>query len=1282
MSLPSNVDSNSAHASSPKGCLGGSSPAGLDCRDFLCDVATHAPSRKGHSWLISISRQLGISSSKNRSCFSLGRIRLGAETILDAPLERTAATSQTVAAIRRNFMYRFSSLSMRDAEEEVKDTHRSARTIRLHGESPQFELSVPAWFGVSPQLQDIVYAWCNAATKAVADMSASLSDSPRVDSFSPYLPMLLAASGPATALAKALLMGTATGASGGILAPCALPVLISGFGGFAGFLQDSELAAGNALATHIGLFSLTSAVMFILSIRGLNKHSTSRQGNMLGMCATALGIISVMASPGFHGAHARFMLAFLLAGGAGYGVASQVKMEQMPQLVAGFHSFVGLAAVFAGFASYFGPESYTFAKALEMSIGTAIGMLTFTGSVVAAGKLDGLIPGKPIILDNRWALNLGGLGGSFILTSIFCHGNYHSVLGTICLLANTAIWGGLGMNLVLPIGGADMPVVVSLLNAFSGLATSAMGFMLSNNLLTITGALVASSGVLLSDIMCRGINRSMTNVLLGGFGVEDGSGHSAAAAAAGPITEVSAMGFVGVLLHARKICIVPGYGLAVARCQQRLAEIVQILRSHGVVVHFAIHPVAGRLPGHMNVLLAEVDVPYDIVREMDEIHANMHEYDVAIVVGANDIVNPGSQDDPSSPIYGMPAIEVWKCKTCVVLKRSMATGYSGVDNPLFYKENVQMFFGDARQSLDTVHHLLEDQAGQILGGSAPPTDAENAGGALSQEPEEFPAAVRVIGVIRERRERERRVGISPACVPALRRMGFSVLLEAGAGTPAGFTNDDYTKQGGVHVAESASEVLQQADIILKVNEPLIDEVQMLKSTQTLIGCWNLYGMEDLLEALAQSQASVLNLALVPRVSRAQKLDALTSMANIAGYRSVLDAFNHLPRFSRSSSTACGTIPPARIFVIGAGVAGLSAIATAHSLGAKVFANDVRDATAEQVRSLGAEFIPVDAQGISGEGAGGYATEMGEAFRMAQLATYARVIPDMDVVITTAMIPNRQAPILIPEDVVRSMRKGSVIVDLAAAAGGNCPLARADDIVVSPNGVTIIGETNYPSSMPAQASDMIGNNFIAMLSTLGGATDFGGEKWEDPIIRPATVAAHGEITWPPPTPPTPPPVPVPAAPQPTEGGDQDVPAATLNEAALPQMDSNSVVQWIEDHKHELALGVGAAVVLGLGLGADIPEREVTHLGYFVLSLLIGHFTVAGVTPALHTPLISVTNAISGVIVVGGMLQLSGPIMSARVACALAAVFLSSVNIVGGFAVTKRMLEMFREDVAKK
>jgi len=1264
-------------------------PSQLVFSDFFgqvtADIVNHREAQHHHFLQVQAEPAVGCIVSTPSTRVSVGQVVLSAVQWVGARGE-----GQSCLAPRRRSAYHYAGIqktasankhrmaevrTTKEASEEsdsetastmASDTEQQSYTAP---QTSELSLCIPLHQGLDPTgLRDVLSAWAYCASKQLAGFASSLRGTGMAVPLLPLLPIMDQLSG---SLPAGLVPLQVSGFDlGGMFQHMWEGLMGSNLSSFAG-----EEIAGGRISTHVGLLSLTSAVMFIGSIRGLNKMATAQEGNLMGMVATAIGIISVLASPGFNGAHLRFFTTFLLASGIGYSMARAVKMEEMPQMVATFHSFVGLAAVLTGFAGYLGPEDYHFMKAVETFLGTAIGALTFTGSVVAAGKLHGSIPGSPIILENRWLLNGISIGSSVVMGAIFCSSRlYATPLGAASLLLNTLVWSGLGVNMVMPIGGADMPVIVSLLNAFSGLATSAAGFMLSNNLLTITGALVASSGTLLSDIMCRGINRSMTNVLLGGFGTESGAVASGGPGAHLPHQEVGHANFVGWLVNARKVMIVPGYGMAVARCQRRIADIVEVLRKHGVIVHFAIHPVAGRLPGHMNVLLAEADVPYDIVKEMEDVNQDMASYDVAIVIGANDIVNPATQDDPSSPIYGMPAIECWQCKRTVVLKRSMATGYSGVDNPLFYKDNVWMLFGDAHQTCDTVFTLLEERQDEIQGGQA---------GGLADEPHHeeieeaagaYPEASKLVGVIRERRQGERRVSIAPQAVPKLRKMGFGILLESGAGAEAGFSDQEYLKKGGVQVAASAEEVLRQADVILKVNEPMLDEVQQLQGSQTLVGFWNMYGNEELLGALRQSSASVVNLALVPRVSRAQKLDALTSMANIAGYKAVLDAFNQFPRFSRSSVTASGTVPPAKVFIIGAGVAGLSAIATAHALGAKVLANDVRDAAREQVESMGAEFVAINAKGIAGEGSGGYATEMGEDFTRAQLATYARVLKEVDVVISTAMIPNRSAPVIITEEMVASMRPGSVIVDLAASTGGNCALTQKDQTISSPTGVTIIGETNYPATMASQASELIGSNFLALLDTLGGGSSFGGDRWEDPIVRPATIVHMGEARWPPP----PPPEPTVLESQGAVDLGADHPAQGPPEPIQPPDSVQELLAFIDLHKEELALGVGAAVILGLGLTVNIPEEEVAHLGYFVLSLLIGHFTVSGVTPALHTPLISVTNAISGIIVVGGMLQLSGPLVSMRVSCALAAVFLSSINIVGGFAVTQRMLEMFKTD----
>lgn len=573
----------------------------------------------------------------------------------------------------------------------------------------------------------------------------------------------------------------------------------------------------------------------------------------------------------------------------------------------------------------------------------------------------------------------------------------------------------------------------------------------------------------------------------------------------------------------------------------------------------------------------------------------------------------------------------------------------------------------------------------------------------------------------------------------------------------------------------------------------------------MIGIWGMYGNESILENLKSltdlrtgegsgsleslskicDSTAVFNLALIPRISRAQSLDVLTSMANIAGYRAVLDAFAHFPKFAKPSTTASGNTPPAKVFIVGAGVAGLSAIGTAHALGAKVFASDVRSAAKEQVESMGAVFVEVKGM-IQGEGAGGYAKEMDEDFKRRQSELYARMCRECDIVITTALIPNRPAPIVITEQMVSSMKRGSVIVDLAALNGGNCPATVKDEVVITSNGVCVIGKTNYPSEMAPQASEFLARNFInffeiiygkdgklpgkmkAEMLPINSSNDISNSmktpvlNLDDQIIRDSLISLDTTIMWPPPKPKeniqpvvtskettT-------AASSPVESANtSNNPAVIINmnkdgkmsaeareteqsrgtkgmrlvyefcktveqtvgitdgfiseafsvksdvsnvknlavesncnltnkgynsagEAYIGQKGAemiDALLDWIRENEEEIAMFLGSGVLLALGLATSIPSEELVHLGYFVLSLMIGHFTVASVTPALHTPLISVTNAISGIIVIGGMLNLGGPLVSAKVACAMLAVFFSSVNIVGGFAVTERMLAMF-------
>jgi NAD(P) transhydrogenase subunit beta len=468
------------------------------------------------------------------------------------------------------------------------------------------------------------------------------------------------------------------------------------------------MSASLANISYIG-----AAILFILSLGGLSNPETSRRGNLYGIVGMAIAVLATVFGPRVTLAGVPWIVGAMLAGGSiGLYAARKVQMTQMPELVALMHSLVGLAACLVGFASYI-DTSIEFSGAekaiheVEIYIGILIGAVTFSGSVIAFGKLSGKIGGKPLLLPARHWLNLAGLlaviwfGYAFLQAPDIGSGMTPLIVMTVIALL-------FGIHMVMAIGGADMPVVVSMLNSYSGWAAAATGFMLSNDLLIVTGALVGSSGAILSYIMCQAMNRNFISVIAGGFGTGEGAAPAAAGAQpAGEVTPVSALETAELLREAKSVIIVPGYGMAVAQAQHTVYEITKFLREKGVNVRFGIHPVAGRMPGHMNVLLAEAKVPYDIVLEMDELNEDFPDTDLSMVIGANDIVNPAAEDDPSSPIAGMPVLQVWKSKTSIVMKRSMASGYAGVDNPLFYKENNRMLFGDAKKMLDEVLGALK-----------------------------------------------------------------------------------------------------------------------------------------------------------------------------------------------------------------------------------------------------------------------------------------------------------------------------------------------------------------------------------------------------------------------------------------------------------------------------------------------------------------------------------------------------------------------------------------------
>jgi NAD(P) transhydrogenase subunit beta len=455
---------------------------------------------------------------------------------------------------------------------------------------------------------------------------------------------------------------------------------------------------------------LVSGVLFILALRGLSNPETSRQGNLFGIVGMAIAIVTTLAShpPAGVGAWILVAIGFLAGGSVGAVIARRVPMTSMPELVAAFHSLVGMAAVLVAAGALYAPNAFGIgtvgaihkSSLVEMSIGAAIGAVTFTGSVIAFLKLSARMSGAPIILPARHAINVGLGVALLVLIVVFVRSESYTAFWLIALASFA-----LGVLMIVPIGGADMPVVISMLNSYSGWAAAGIGFTVENSALIITGALVGSSGAILSYIMCKGMNRSFISVILGGFGGEVTG--PAAGADKRSVKQGSAEDAAFILKNASKVIIVPGYGMAVAQAQHALREMADKLKKEGVEVKYAIHPVAGRMPGHMNVLLAEANVPYDEVFELEDINSEFAQADVAFVIGANDVTNPAAEEDPKSPIYGMPVLQVWKAGTVMFLKRSLASGYAGIDNTLFYRDNTMMLFGDAKKMTEGIVKALD-----------------------------------------------------------------------------------------------------------------------------------------------------------------------------------------------------------------------------------------------------------------------------------------------------------------------------------------------------------------------------------------------------------------------------------------------------------------------------------------------------------------------------------------------------------------------------------------------
>jgi len=1024
------------------------------------------------------------------------------------------------------------------------------------------------------------------------------------------------------------------------------------------------------------------SILFILSLSGLASQKKAKSGNVFGIIGMAIALSSTFIDHEKFSGVGLFWICVIPAAIIGVVVASKVAMTAMPQLVAGFHSFVGLAAVLVGIANHINEhlrnEEATTIGDIETFLGVWIGALTFTGSCVAFGKLQGIVRAKPLIIGGsfRHVLNAGICIGCFAMMIVYiCVDGY--TLRSILLYINTALSLFLGWHLIMAIGGADMPVVISMLNSYSGWATAASGFMLENDAMIVTGSLVGSSGAILSYIMCEAMNRAFVSVILGGFGADEPKKPAAAAAkkgdaAAAPaekkeVKPIDAKGVVDSLIEAKRIVFVPGYGLAVARGQHAIAAITEMLRSMGKTVQFDIHPVAGRLPGHMNVLLAEANVPYDIVLGMDELADEMEDVDLSIVVGANDTVNPLALTDPTCAIAGMPIIETFKSKKVIINKRSMASGYAGVENPLFFYDNSYMFFGDARKAFEEVQSELSKRKAEIKveSNAAGPAAAKKAQ-TDELKPEDLPPVFCVLGVPKEVQQNERMVALSPHACMVLRKKGFGIIMEAGAGVLSAMPDSAYEKVC-VQIVSDVQEVYKNANVILKVQPPVpnhpvlnMSEADLLRAGQTLISFIRPAANPQLVDKLVENKVNVIAMDLVPRITRAQKLDALSTTGNLAGYRAVIEAAHAYGRTFTGQITAAGKMPPTTVFVIGAGVAGLAAIGTAKSLGAIVKAFDTRASVADQIKSQGGEFLTVDIK-EDAEDASGYAKKISDAFIKAEMELFASVAPTADIIITTAAIPNQRAPVLITEEMVSTMKPGSVIVDLSAPTGGNCEITHPGETYVYKN-VTIIGNTDLATRMAPQGSLLYGQNMINLLDMLTDKKEkaFKIDLEKEEVIRAMTVCYNGERL---------PPhrIAVSSAP----GGKKDTAPVTAPKEKKEEGYST------RDYALLIALMAFLAFMIW-----TVPEGFIKQFMNFVLAVIVGFHVVWSVTPSLHTPLMSVTNAISGIIAIGGMLSLRafGDISKTTVGPTILgafATFLACINIFGGFFITYRMLSMFHD-----
>ncbi|KAL0222747.1 hypothetical protein P9112_002137 [Eukaryota sp. TZLM1-RC] len=1004
-------------------------------------------------------------------------------------------------------------------------------------------------------------------------------------------------------------------------------------------------------ANYILAGEFLASLFFVVALSQLKKVKTSKSSILYGVVGIIIAVGSTLIRETVD-AYVDLSIVLALGCVVGIVIGRLISFQNLPQMVAVYNSFGGVSAALAAVSSYINSDIEDEAFDKTITIFTiALGSLTFSGSLIAAAKLQQWVQNTWSAIVSR-TINIILLSGLLVFAVLFFVNDPQEVdgLGLYSMIAIAGISFLMGIPSAMAVGGADAPVLISVLNSLSGWSGAAAGLLTGYNSLVIVGILVGSSGFILSIAMAQAMNRPLSAVILGGK-MKKAAGHSYDQA---DVKIGSEEDVVSTLVDSKKVLIVPGFGLAQSRAGGNVAEITKDLQQRGITVHFCVHPVAGRMPGHLAVILAENAIPYDIIFDLQDLEGQFDSYDCAIAIGCADTINPVAMEVADSNIAGMPIVPTHFCKKTFVLKRSprLDSGYSGEPLSLLLKDNCSTVLGDAKKTLTGIQSKL-----QAIPKENVADNNELSINVVVQEEEPLPELSPdhvTIGVMAEIQEGEHRVAIHPDAAKRLRKMGFRVMLASGAGDGAKFSDDLYIESGAEILPDNEA-VVSQADVVVKINPPSVDEVAYFRPGQHLISLVMAKLNAESVSAMKEKKLTVTALEQIPRISRAQKMDVLSSQAKAAGYRAVIEGTSVIGRFLNTEVTASGKFPPCKAFVLGAGVAGLASIGLLTSLGAETYAFDSRP-IGDEVESLGGKWVQPKVN-IDASTASGYAKELGDAEKQAQREMNMDMCKKCDLLILTAASPFG-APKLIFDDMIAAMKPGSCIVDLAALGGGNTTMTKIGDVVeVGDNRVTIIGYTNLPSRMATQSSQMFGQNMVNLFDEFSGGkglkTEFFSQAAYDSnvVVKNSTFMKDGEEL-------THPPIQVskkPAAP---------VSNPTISEPE-PKKEMSSGAKFV-------LMIVLAVVVFAVAYVSPKDFVLLEMLLVLVLASLVGWFIIWAVDTRLHSPLMSLTNAISGIVVLSTMSLVGSANLGANI-LALIAAFLAVINIAGGFQISSEMFK---------